>query len=310
MRASDALPGRVLELLADADPAGPAELDRAANRAPDAWSIMGRADSEAGIASGDGSRAVHLMGERVDSRGNRRRNLAAISAAVAAAVLLVGALVVLLSRDAAEIEPADTTTTGRTTTLPREDSGGPAETGAAGPTTTLPGAGQGVEAHDDAEPGTQQDGQPASGGSSGIQGPSSGSTAPQLPAPSAPLAGRAPHPAAVVARTPLPSCGTAHLDRTEDLVGDERLPVECFYYWVDRDQPVEVIVTGTPPGEMEGTVILRHIGGGEVLSYRNFPDSEGVYGWSVQGCHKMTRHPTILRKNGPGSYCDTPVPLS
>lgn len=310
MKASDGLPGRVLGLLADADPAGPADLDRAASQAPDAASIMSRADSEPGAASGGGgSGAVHLMGERVDPPRSRRRNLAAISAAVAAAVLLIGALVVLLSRDAAEIEPADTTTTGRTTTLPRDDSGGPAATGAAGPTTSLPGPEQAVEEQDEG-PGTQQDGQSAPGGSSGSQGPSSGSTAPQLPAPSAPPAGRAPHPAAVVARTPLPSCGTAHLDQTEDLVGDERLPVECFYYWVDRDQPVEVIMTGTPPGEMEGTVILRHIGGREVLSYRNFPDSEGVYSWSVQGCHKMTRHPTILRKNGPGSYCDTPVPLS
>lgn len=206
---------------------------------------MSRADSEPGAASGGGgSGAVHLMGERLDPPRSRRRNLAAISAAVAA-VLLIIALVVLLSRDTAEIEPADTTTTGRTKRLPRDDSGGPAATGAAGPTTSLPGPEQAVEEQDEG-PGAQQDGQSAPGGSSGSQGPSSGSTAPQLPAPSAPPAGRAPHPAAVVARTPLPSCGTPHLDQTEDLVGDERLPVECFCYWADRDQPVEVIMTGTP----------------------------------------------------------------
>jgi hypothetical protein len=79
---------------------------------------------------------------------------------------------------------------------------------------------------------------------------------------------------------------------------------------VDRNQPVEVIVTGTPPGEMEGTVILRHIGSRDVISYRNFPDGNGVYSWSVQSCHKMTRHPTILRMNGPGSWCEVATPLS
>jgi hypothetical protein len=163
------------------------------------------------------------MTDVVAGRTTKRRNLATVSAAVAAAVLLVGAVLVLLSRDAADIEPADTTTGRQMTTLPAptgEHSGG--DPTVPGPTVATTPPGQQSD-QTGGEPGDTGTGTGNDGASTGAPSGTSDSTSdgsdPGLPAAAAPPAGRAPHPTAVLARTPLPFCGTAHLYETEDFVG-------------------------------------------------------------------------------------------
>ncbi|MCC7078636.1 MAG: hypothetical protein IT198_16065 [Acidimicrobiia bacterium] len=303
---------RVFGLLAAEDPAPAAEIDRELAASPTAHTILTRSSTgHEAESEGRQDGTPQVVTAAVPIRRTPRRALVATFAAVAAALLLVAAIVAITSREATEIEPADTTTTGvdSTTTRPQGEHGQvPADAGTPGDVggeQAPPAPGQ-----DSADPDNEtQDGR-GSGTPSDANPVNPPATGSGLPPVGAPLAGRAPYPAAVSGRSPLPFCGVAHLHETEDLVGAERLPVECFYYWVDRNEPVEVILTGTPPDEQEGTQILRHFGDRNTVTYRNFPDSQGDYTWSIQACHRMTKNPTILRLMGPGAYCDAAAPIS
>lgn len=303
---------RVFDLLVALDPTSDAEIDKEQAASPTAHAIVARsATGNDAESRGKPDGTPRVVTAVVPIRKRPRQALVATVAAVAAALLLVAAIVAITSREATEIEPADTTTTGvdSTTTLPPGEHGlVPADAGTPGdsggePAPPVPGPAS-------ADPGSDTEGGSGSGTPSGANPTSPPAGGSGVPAPGAPLVGRAPYPAAVSGRRALPFCGVAHLYETEDLVGAERLPVECFYYWVDRNEPVEVILTGTPPGEQEGTLVLRHFGDRNTVTYRNLPDSQGNYTWSIQACHRMTKNPTILRQMGPGAYCDAASPIS